>query len=119
MAAPNGLYYRLDTSSGRFIFAGVDTQSPGDGTCCVSGAPDSNSAAVALNAGASVPTPLTGKWQVPYANLTNAIGLGARAALTPWSYYIVTCRLTGASNIPSFAACGASTRSFTRSNASV
>ena len=80
--AQGGLYFRIDLTSGRFFPCG-DASSPGDGTVCVAGATDANAAAQALNAAASIPAPLAGKWTVNYSTLAAAVQGGTRVTLTP------------------------------------
>jgi hypothetical protein len=81
---PQGFCFRIDTMSGQFVSCA--TGSPGDGTVVVTGAPDLNAAATALNAGATLPTPFNQKFTVAYSALTDAIGGSTRAELLTYTY---------------------------------
>ena len=88
MANPSGHYFKLDSNSGRFVPSAAETvNSPGDGVVVVTGAPDLNAAAQAVNTGGAIPAPYTGKWTVSYASLLSAIaaGDGNRAVFTAFT----------------------------------
>ena len=72
--AQAGLYFRLDISSGTFIYVGdMGNSSPGDQTVAVTGGGiDVNTAAQKLNTSVLVPTPLDGRFQVAGSTLASA-----------------------------------------------
>ncbi len=82
-----GLWYRVDTFSGRFIPLGdavAAASSPGDSTVCVTSVTDTEPMVCqALNAAANVPSPIAGgRWTVVWATLKAAWQGSTRASLS-------------------------------------
>lgn len=82
-----GLWYRVDTFSGRFIplgDSGMAASSPGDSTVCVTAVTDPEPmVAQALNAAATVPAPIAGgRWTVVWATLKAAWQGSTKTPLT-------------------------------------
>jgi hypothetical protein len=87
VSQPNGYVFRLDLMNGRFYPCGDGGTSAGEQTCVVTGAPNINAAATALNSAGAVPTPLAStRWQVAYADLALAIQQSTKAVLVPYAF---------------------------------